>query len=76
VFVSKVTAPIIANARPFSMDTPVVRVMLAVANRFPTKEVLVPKVAEDPINQKILQDIALLRSKTAELLAVVKVLPI
>jgi len=76
LFVSNVTAPPIARALPFVMEAPVVKVMLAVANKFPKKRVPVPKVAEDPINQKTLQDTRPFIEKTAELLAVVKVLPI
>ena len=73
--VSSVTAPFKATARP-KRFTPVVRVTLASAKMFPMNCVVVPSVAELPIWKNTLQAVALLISKTEELLAVVRVLPI
>ena len=53
VFVSRVTAPLIANSRPSTVAS-VVAVMSVSANRFPRKTELVPRVAELPTCQKTL----------------------
>lgn len=54
VLVSIVTAPLRARARPFKF-APVFRVMLVSASMFPTKFVVVPRVAELPTCQNTLQ---------------------
>lgn len=53
VFVSRVTAPLIANRRPSTVAS-VVAVMSVSANRFPRNTELVPRVAELPTCQKTL----------------------
>lgn len=53
VFVSRVTAPLIANSRPSTVAS-VVAVMSVSAKRFPRKTELVPRVAELPTCQKTL----------------------
>ena len=73
---SIVTAPFSARARPYWIVTPVFRVMLAKARMFPANAVLVPKVAELPTCQYTSPSSALFVKTTAELLAVVSVLPI
>ena len=50
VLVSSVTAPFLASALPM-MFAPVFNVMLVSAIRFPTNDVVVPRVAELPICQ-------------------------
>lgn len=55
VFVSRVTAPLRASARPTTV-APVVRVMLCSAMTVPTSLELVPSVAELPTCQKTLQE--------------------
>lgn len=54
VFVSSVTAPFLANKRPFIV-APVVAVTLVKARTVPSKVELVPSVAELPICQNTLQ---------------------
>ena len=76
VFVSSVTAPFLARAEPHVMEAPVVRVMLVSARIFPANTVPVPKVAELPTCQKTFLSTRPLVKITAELLAVVSVLPI
>src|SRR5688572_5939227 len=75
VLVSSVTAPLRARSRPITPAL-VFRVMLVNASRFPTNEVAVPRVAEEPICQNTLQGDPLLMTATDALLAVVRVLPI
>src|SRR5438128_8398684 len=75
LFVSIVTAPVRARARPI-MFAPVFSVMLASARIFPTNVVVVPRDAELPICQKTLQGEPPLIMRTDEALAVVSVLPI
>jgi hypothetical protein len=48
VLLSKVTAPVCAKALPFKVAL-VSKVMLVSAKMFPTKEVVVPRIAELPI---------------------------
>jgi hypothetical protein len=54
---SNVTAPVEASALPFSV-APVVAVMDACAMMVPAKVVLVPRVAELPITQNTLCEVA------------------
>jgi hypothetical protein len=70
--VSRVTAPILAKARPL-IDAPVVTVIDWSAMMVPTKVVLVPRVAELPTCQKTLQGLAPLIRITLESLAVIRV---
>jgi hypothetical protein len=73
--VSSVTAPFRANKPP--LDTaPVLRVIDADANIFPTKFVPVPNVAEVPTAQKTLQAWAPITNNTREFEAVVRAEPI
>ena len=74
VFVSIVTAPVRAKARP-RMDVPVVRVIDASAKIVPRKVVPVPRVAELPTFQKTLQDCAPPMRATLLFVAVVNVDP-
>lgn len=57
VFASKVTPPFLAKALPLRV-APVLKVIDSIANIFPLKSHVVPKVAELPTYQKILEDIA------------------
>ena len=76
VLLANVTAPVRANALPFSA-APVVTVTDAWAMIVPLKVVLVPRVAELPTCQKTLEATAPPMSATALLpAAVVSVLPI
>jgi hypothetical protein len=72
---SSVTAPLRANTRPM-MSAPVFIVIEVSARMFPTKLVVVPRVAELPTCQKTLQAFAPLISSTWLADAVVSVLPI
>ena len=54
VFISSVTAPLLANKRPFIV-APVVAVTLVKARIVPSKVEFVPSVAELPICQNTLQ---------------------
>src|ERR1700692_106951 len=74
--VSNVTAPLIADALPHPIVAPVLRVMLVSARIFPENAVVVPRVAELPTCQKTFLSVRPLEKTTAELLAVVSVLPI
>ncbi len=76
IFVSRVTAPLRARARPHSMVAPVTRVMLLSARIFPANAVPEPRVAELPTCQKTLSPAPPLAKTTDEWLAVVRVLPI
>ena len=76
VLLSNVTAPFRANALPQVIEAPVLSVMLVSATMLPANTVFVPSVAELPTAQYTLLPLAPLISKTAELLAVVNVLPI
>lgn len=73
--VSIVTAPLRARVLPLTF-APVSSVMLVSARILPLNAVVVPRVAELPTCQKILQSCAPLMTRTDELLAVVSVLPI
>jgi hypothetical protein len=73
--VSIVTAALRARARPLTV-APVVRAMFVSARMLPLNAVVVPRVAELPTCQKMLQSCAPPRTRTDELLAVVSVLPI
>jgi len=75
VFVSIVTAPFRANARPDTV-APFVRLMLVSARTFPTNSVPVPTSAELPICQNTLHGLPPPIISTEELLAVVSVLPV
>ena len=75
VLLSRVTAPLRANIPPCEV-APVLSVMEVVANKFPTKFVCVPSVAELPIAQYTLHACAPLINNTCELDAVVSVEPI
>lgn len=72
VLVSRVTAPLRARTRPFTV-APVVRVIEVRAKIFPLKAEPVPRVAELPTCQKMLQAWAPLTSATTLLLAVIRV---
>lgn len=72
VFVSNVTAPLRARRRPWKV-APVVAVIEVSARTLPTNRVPVPKVAELPICQTILQACAPLTRRTLLLEAVVGV---
>ncbi len=74
-FVSNVTAPFRAKARPDRV-APVLSVMLVNARILPWNFVVVPRVAELPICQNTLQADPPLMIFTEELLAVVRALPI
>jgi hypothetical protein len=74
VFVSRVTDPLRASIRPIEV-APVCRVMDVNARMVPRKLVAVPIVAELPICQNTLQDLAPLVSSTRLLDAVVRVEP-
>jgi hypothetical protein len=74
VSVSSVTAPLRASARP-RIVTLLVTVMLCRARMVPTKCVRVPRVAELPICQNTLQEVAPLTRSTRLSLAVVNVEP-
>jgi hypothetical protein len=76
-FVSIVTAPLRASARP-ATDAPVFRVMLVRARMLPTRWLVVPRVAELPTCQKTLQSepVPALVTLTDALDAVVSVLAI
>src|SRR6202035_764583 len=71
-----VTAPFCAKALPQVMLAPLFRVMLVSARIFPANLVVVPRVAELPTCQNTFGSPRLLLKITAELLAVVSVLPI
>ena len=71
---SMVTAPFRAKMRPLVV-APVLSVILESASKLPTKAVVVPGVAELPICQNTLQFCPPVMTRTAELLAVVDVLP-
>jgi hypothetical protein len=73
-FVSIVTAAFRAKVRPPTV-APVFSVMLASAMIFPLNAEVVPRVAELPTCQNMLQSVAPFRTATDELLAVVSVLP-
>src|SRR4029078_8497807 len=75
LFVSRVTAPLRASARPTRL-APVVMVMLVSARMLPTSEVEVPTVADEPTCQNTLHGDPLPLMITDELEAVVSVLPI
>jgi hypothetical protein len=74
-FVSSVTAPLRARARPGSTVAPVFSVTLVSARMLPTNAVSVPSVAELPTCQNTLH-VGPLINTTDELLAVVSVLAI
>jgi hypothetical protein len=74
-FVSIVTAPLRAKARPDTL-APVVREMLVRARMLPTNTVPVPMTAELPTCQNTLQSTPPLVTSTDELLAVVRVLTV
>src|SRR6476469_5421758 len=74
LLVSRVTAPVLASARPM-MFAPVVAVMLVSARMLPANEVAVPSVAELPTCQNTLHWLPLLLITTDDPLAVVSVLP-
>ena len=76
VFEFSVTAPFRAKALPHIILAVVSRVILVSARMFPVNAVVVPRVAELPIFQKRALPRPLLVKTTAELLAVVSVLPI
>ena len=76
VLVSMVTAPVNAMARPHRILAVVFIVMLVRARILPANEVLVPKVAELPICQNTVSSKTGTTKLTAELLAVVRALPI
>ena len=76
MFVSIVTAPLRANARPHGIVALVFIVMLVRARILPWKAVLVPRVAELATCQNRLSPWPPLVKTTEELVAVVKVLPI
>src|SRR4029077_10473549 len=69
ILVSKVTAPLRASARPFSV-APVLRVTSVSARMLPLKVELVPSTAELPTCQKMLRDWAA-PARTTELLPAV-----
>ena len=75
VFVSIVTAPVLAKARPQRILALVFNVILSRARMFPANAVLVPRVAELPTTQYKPTLLPPLITFTVELLAVVKVLP-
>jgi len=74
-FVSSVTAPFLASARP-ETSAPVPRLMLVSARMLPAKLVPAPRVAELPTCQKTLQLEPPLITWTEAPVAVVRVLPI
>ena len=76
VFVSIVTAPVSASARPYRIFAVVFSVMLSPARMFPAKLVLVPSVADLPACQNTPVPVSPFTALTLELLAVVSVLPI
>ena len=73
---SRVTAPVCAMALPHGIVAPVLKVMLSAAIIFPSKEVVVPSVAELPTFQNKPTPAPPLITSTAEALAVVRVVPI
>src|SRR4051812_39360216 len=75
LFVSSVTAPFRASARPM-MLAPVFSVTLVSAIRFPINEVVVPSVAELPICHATPQGFPPLINVTDDPAAVVSVLPV
>ena len=75
LFVSIVTAPVRAIARPIRL-APVLSVLLASARILPTNAVPVPSVAELPTCQNTLHSEAPLIMTTDEALALVSVLPV
>lgn len=75
VFVSRVTAPFRASARPSTMVAPVCRAIDVNARMLPLKVVVVPRVAELPTCQYTLQAWAPLIRLTVLAGAVVSVLP-
>jgi hypothetical protein len=75
LFVSSVTAPFLASARPM-MFAPVFKVMLVSATRLPMNDVVVPSVAELPICQATPHGLPPLIKRTDDELAVVNVLPV
>jgi len=82
MLLSRVTAPVLASARPprlsppTPMVAPVFMVMLAIAMMVPWKSVVLPSVAELPTCQNTAHAPAPLINDTDELDAVVSVLPI
>ena len=76
VLLSSVTAPVDAKALPQVIVAPVFSVMLVCARMLPANAVFVPSVAELPTAQYTLLPLAPSINRTAELLAVVSVLPI
>ena len=75
VFVSRVTAPVLAKRRPLIV-APVLAVTLTNARMLPTNVEVIPSVAEEPKRQKTLQSRPPLMTVTDEDVAVVRVLPI
>ena len=74
VLLSRVTAPFLASTRPVT-EAPVLRVIEVKANTLPDRLELVPKVADEPTCQKILQACAPLMRFTLLAEAVVRVEP-
>jgi hypothetical protein len=74
--VSRVTAPLTANARPSAMLAPADTVMLVFARIFPANAVFAPRVAEVPTWKNTLSPWAPLIRLTDELAAVINVVPI
>jgi hypothetical protein len=75
LLVSIVTSPFRARALPDTL-APFCRAMLVSARIFPTNWVVVPRVAELPTCQNMLQAVPPLITRTEELLAVVSLLAI